>query len=298
MLKKIMLRTALTLTLALTSNAADRILIMTKTQGYREDNITPARLALKAFLEKKGVVVDLSEDAGLFTDTGLVKYKSIVFLKTSGDILDATQQLAFEKWFKAGGGLVAIHSALDTEYLWPFYGILLGGAWFLNLAGNLNTVQNIVVEDTNDISTKLLPRRWRRTDEIYNFKTNPRNSTITKVHVLVTVDEASFTGGTPGKDHPMSWYDSYLGGRAWVTAMGHTTASYSDSLFLGHVWGGVQYALGLTTTAVAYSESGKSHRSRQSVVPSIGHALFIRSAAGGRTEGSEYFEASGKRLDR
>lgn len=96
----------------------------------------------------------------------------------------------------------------------------------------------------------------------------------------------------------MSWYDSYLGGRAWVTAMGHTTESYSDSLFLGHVWGGVQYALGLTTTAVAYSGSGKSQHSLRSVVPSVGRALFIRSAASGSTGNSEYFEASGKSLER
>lgn len=238
---------------AIAAQAADTVLIFTRTNGGREDNIAPARLGLKNYFESKGVLVDTSENAALFTDTGLAKYKAVVFLKTSGDILNPAQQTAFEKYFQAGGGLMAIHSALDTEYNWPFYGILIGGAYFMSLGGDLNTHQNILVVDTNNPATKNLPRVWPRTDEIYNFKANPRDSKSVNVHVLVTVDESTYKGGTPGKDHPMSWYDEYQGGRAWVTAMGHTTASYSDTLFLGHLWGGLQYAMGRPVTALGYS---------------------------------------------
>jgi type 1 glutamine amidotransferase len=245
-------RSMLCLLLACASaQTADRILIVTRNAVYREDNIPQARLAVKNLFEQKGLLVDTTENAGMFTDTTLAKYKALVFLKTSGDILNPAQQTAFETWFKAGGGLVAIHSALDTEYDWPFYGKLIGGAWFASLGGDLKTKQTIVAEDTADASTVDLPRRWSRTDEIYNFKSNPRDSKDPKIHVLVTVDGSSYPKGTPGADHPMSWYDAYQGGRAWVTAMGHTTESYSDPLFLGHVWGGMLYALGRTPTALA-----------------------------------------------
>ncbi len=244
---------ALLLASALQATAADRILILTKTAAYREDNIAPARLALKKYLEQKGLAVDTSENAGLFTDSSLAKYKAVVFLKTSGDILNPAQQTAFEKFFLAGGGFVAIHSALDTEYDWAFYGKLIGGAYFMSLGGNQKTQETILVEDSTDISTAMLPRPWHRTDEIYNFKANPRLSKDPIVHVLLTVDGKSYPKGVPGEDHPMSWYDSYQGGHAWVTAMGHTTESYSDPLFLGHVWGGMQYAMGRTATAAVFS---------------------------------------------
>ena len=234
---------------AMGAYAADRILIFTKTAAYREDNIAPTRLALKNFYAGKGLDVDTSENAALFADSSLAKYKAVVFLKTSGDALDPAQQTAFEKWFQAGGGFQAIHSALDTEYDWPFYGKLIGGAWFKTLPGDQNTKQAIVIEDTNDISTKGLPKRWERTDEIYGFKANPRAAKDPAMHILATVDESTFPKGVAGTDHPMSWYTSYNGGKAWTTAMGHVTAAYSDALFLGHLWGGMQYILGRTVAA-------------------------------------------------
>ncbi len=238
--------------------AADRILIFTRTEKYREDNITPTRAMLRNFYAGKGLTVDTSETAGLFTDTTLAKYKAVVFLKTSGNALSDEQQAAFEKWFKAGGGFQAIHSALDTEYDWPFYGKMIGGAWFKSLPGDMNTKQTEVVEDSTDISTKALPRKWERTDEIYAFKANPRAAVDPVQHILVTVDESTFKNGVPGTDHPMSWYCAYQGGRAWTTAMGHVTGAYADSLFLGHLWGGMQYLLG-RTTSVSANTGGVKH---------------------------------------
>lgn len=248
-----LIRACLCLALAGSVSAADRILIFTRTAAYREDNIAPTRLALRNFYFSKGLEVDTSENPGLFADSSLARYKAVVFLKTSGDALDDAQQAAFEKWFKAGGGFQGIHSALDTEYDWPFYGKMIGGAWYKSLPGDQKQTQTEVVEDTADISTKALPRRWERTDEIYAFKANPRAAADPKQHILVTVDESTFPKGVAGTDHPMSWYCAFEGGRAWTTAMGHVTAAYSDQLFLGHLWGGMQYLLGRTTTALGYA---------------------------------------------
>ncbi len=80
---------------------------------------------------------------------------------------------------------------------------------------------------------------WRRTDELYNFKKlNP------DVNVLMTVDESTYEGGENGDYHPMSWYHEYDGGRAFYTAGGHTDESFSEELFLKHLLGGIQYAIG------------------------------------------------------
>jgi hypothetical protein len=94
-----------------------------------------------------------------------------------------------------------------------------------------------------------------RTDEVYNYKANPRTSNNPKAHILLTLDESSYPGGKAGTDHPVSWYLTYLGGRSWVTSMGHTTASYSDANFLGHLWGGMQYVLNNPVNLVPKSQS-------------------------------------------
>ncbi|MEO7424816.1 MAG: ThuA domain-containing protein, partial [Fibrobacteria bacterium] len=149
------------------AQSADRILIFTKTAGTRENNIADTRKALKSFYESKGLLADTSESGSLISDTGLARYKALVFLKNTGDFLNDAQQTAFEKWFQAGGGVQIIHAALDAETAWPFYGKLIGGAWFKSLPGDSNTVHTVVVTDTLDASTRALPRRWERKDEIY-----------------------------------------------------------------------------------------------------------------------------------
>ncbi len=58
------------------------------------------------------------------------------------------------------------------------------------------------------------------------------------------VDESTYQGGKMGKDHPISWYHDYDGGRAFYTELGHTDESYKEDNFLKHVLGGIQYAIG------------------------------------------------------
>jgi hypothetical protein len=235
------------------SAASDRVLVFTKTAGTRENNIADSRKALKAFYEAKGLLVDTSESASLFSDTGLARYRTVVFLKNTGDFLNDAQQTAFEKWFKAGGGVQVIHAALDAEMNWSFYGKLIGGAYFQSLPGDSNTVHSIVVEDSLDRSTKGMPKPWSRKDEIYGFRANPRAAKDPAMHILVKVDETSY--GKPAADHPMSWYCEYQGGRAWTTAMGHVTPAYTakvDSVFLFHLWGGMEYLLKREVVPIAF----------------------------------------------
>jgi type 1 glutamine amidotransferase len=241
------------------AESADRILIFTKTAGVRENNIADTRKALKGFYEGKGLAADTSENGAFFSDTGLTRYKAVVFLKNTGDFLTNTQQTAFEKWFSAGGGVQFIHSALDAEMSWPFYGKLIGGAWFQSLPGDSNTTHTVVVEDTLDASTRHIPnKRWQRKDEIYGFKANPRAATNPTMHILLTVDESTYKNGKAGTDHPMSWYCTYQGGRAWTTAMGHVTPAYSDSTFLGHLWGGMEYILNRPAVVSLVIKPGKT----------------------------------------
>jgi len=218
--------------------AAYRVLAFTKTEQYRHDSIPDAVAALKGLGGEHGFDVDHTEDGAVFGDAGLAPYRAVVFLLTTGEILDPERQAAFERYIRAGGGYVGVHSACDTEYAWPWYGRLVGAYFSRHPEIQAAT---LYVEDRSHRSTLGLPERWERTDEWYDFQTNPR----TEVNVLARLDEGTYTGGGMGADHPIAWWHDFDGGRAWYTAGGHTRESYREPLFLQHLLGGIQYAAGV-----------------------------------------------------
>lgn len=219
-----------------------RVLLFTRTTGFRHDAIPKAVQVLAGALAARGVVADQTEDPATFSDAGLAPYAAVVFLLTTGDVLGDAQQAAFERYVASGRALVGVHSAADTEYAWPFYHSLLGGTFKGHPDGQPAAV---IVEDRAHPSTSGLPARWERSDEWYNFASNPRGS----VHVLARVDESTYTGGTMGTDHPISWCRESGGGRAWYTGMGHAAEMYDEPLFVGHIVGGVLWAVGFEAGA-------------------------------------------------
>jgi len=223
------------------NSSALRLLVFSKTAGYRHASIEDGLAAIRIMATEHHILVDATEDATTFTLDNLKRYKTVVFLSTTGTILDDAQKRAFEQYIRAGGGYIGIHSASDTEYNWPWYGQLVG-AYFKSHPSTLQQA-SITVEDAQHVSTSALPHTWERTDEWYNFRSNPRS----QVHVLLTLKEATYQGGTMGHDHPISWYHDFDGGRSWYTGMGHTETSFQEPLFLTHVWGGVTYAARLNT---------------------------------------------------
>lgn len=215
-----------------------RVLVFSKTAGFRHSSIPNGIAAIRKLGQENGFAVDATEDAGVFTQQNLARYGAVVFLNTTGDVLDAAQQDAFERYIRGGGGYAGVHSATDTEYDWPWYG-RLAGAYFNGHPGNPNVRKGSYrVVDTTHVSTKGLPTRFDREDEFYNFK-----SIDPTIHVLVEIDEKSYQGGTNGDHHPMSWYHDFDGGRAWYTNMGHTEATYTEPLFLQHLLGGLRYVM-------------------------------------------------------
>jgi type 1 glutamine amidotransferase len=223
-----------------TNQCNRRLLVFSKTGGFRHASIKDGKIALQKLATEHNFSVDFTEDATAFTDANLAHYDAVIFLLTTGTILGDNQKAAFERYIRAGGGYVGVHSASDTEYDWPWYGGLVG-AYFDRIHGHSKVTQaTIHVTDRTHPSTVMLPALWVRTDEWYNFASNPRG----KVNVLMTIDESTYKGGTMGADHPIAWYHEYDGGRAWYTALGHTSESYYEPLFLAHLWGGIMYAVG------------------------------------------------------
>jgi len=215
-----------------------RLLLFTETRGYRHESIEDAVSALKELAASAGIQTDTANDSqGVFNDTNLDNYDAVVWVLTSGDVLNAEEQTAFENYIRAGGGYAGIHAASDTEYDWPWYGALVG-AYFERHPAIQTATQN--VENGSHASTAHLNLTWTRTDEWYDYSINPR----AQVNVLLSLDESSYNGGGMGDDHPSAWYHNYDGGRSWYTGGGHTSESYDEPDFRSHLLGGLRYAAG------------------------------------------------------
>ena len=236
----------------------ERVLVFSKTGGFRHDSIPQGIAAIQALGTANGFTVVATEDATAFTAANLATFDVVVFMSTTGEILNDAQQTAFEGYIKAGGGFAGVHAASDTEYSWPWFGELVGG-YFRNHPAGTPTA-DVKIEDADEPSTAGLPATWTRVDEWYNFQhpVTPAingNTTVAdysprarQVKVLATVDESTYgedDGNTIDDDHPVAWCSDFDGGRSWYTAMGHTQASFSDAQFRAHLLGGLRTAAGV-----------------------------------------------------
>lgn len=214
------------------------VIVFSRTKGFRHKCIPQGNQMLEELCRELGVKTLATEDPKVFNETSLARVRLVVFNNTTGDVLNDTQQTAFEAFIRRGGGFVGIHAASDTEYGWEFYGQLVG-VYFASHP-DIQEGQLTVVEP-RDGSTEGLPNPWVRRDEWYNFKALPPPS----ARRLVLLDEGSYRGGNMGAEHPISWSQEVHGGRAWYTAMGHTEAGYAEPEFRAHVKGGLAWALNL-----------------------------------------------------
>ncbi len=214
-----------------------RVLVFSKTMGFRHSSIPNGKVAIMKMGAENGFDVDTTENADVFNEDSLKKYATVIFLSTTGDVLDYKQEAAFERYIQAGGGFVGVHAATDTEYDWGWYGRLVGG--YFNGHPHQQEARFIIKDKSFGATSFFTDSVWKRKDELYNFK-----KLSPDIHVVLTIDETSYEGGTNGAFHPMSWYQEFDGGRAFYTELGHTEESYTEVNYLKHLLGGIQYAIG------------------------------------------------------
>jgi cytochrome c len=212
------------------------VLIFSKTVEFRHNSIEEGIKSIKNLLESKNIQVDATEDAVFFNEDSLKQYAAVIFLNTTGNVLNNIQQADFERYIQAGGGFVGIHAATDTEYNWPWYNQLVGAYFEGHPAiqdANLKCIKK------EDACCQHIPETWTFNEEWYNFKSiNP------DIEVLMEIDESSYEGGTNGVNHPMVWKHDYDGGRSFYTALGHKKETFIDPIFLQQVFAGIEFAMG------------------------------------------------------
>lgn len=220
-----------------------KVLVFSKTAGFYHESIVDGVAAIQKLGAENEFDVDTTTNAEMFTEENLQQYSAVIWLSTTGDVLNHYQEADFERYIQAGGGYVGIHAAADTEYEWGWYSRLAGAnfSYHPGIGDPHPNVQDgkLNVTDRNHSTTRFLPEIWNRRDEWYHFKKmNP------DVNVLMDIDESSYLQTKPMGFHPMAWYHEFDGGRAFYTAGGHTKESYTEELFLKHVLEGIKYAIG------------------------------------------------------
>jgi type 1 glutamine amidotransferase len=222
-----------------------RVLVFSKNTAWHHDSIPAGVAAIENLGKLHDFGVFWTEDAKrVMKDSELAKYKVVVFLLTTGDILDDEQKAAMQRFVRAGGGFVGVHSASDTEHGWAWYLRLVGREFHIHPAIQTAT---LVVNERNFPGMERFPKRFLFTEEWYEFGPPLADDLTT----LLSVDERTYkpeahgggkSGTGMGANHPISWFHRYDGGRSFYTALGHLPATYGDAAFMHHLYGGIYWA--------------------------------------------------------
>jgi uncharacterized protein len=217
-----------------------KVLLYTKTEGFHHESIKEGVDAIRKMAERHNFTVEWQENASVFNDKKMEEFKAVIFLNTTGNILNDEQQKAMEKFIKAGNGFVGIHSAADTEYDWEWYTKLVGRMFKTHPPTQTATLK---LSSAKFPGMERVPASWQWTDEWYEYGEDK----IKGLNTLLAVDEKTYEAKTKfgpgmGDFHPIAWYHDYDGGRAFYTGLGHVPLVYSDPIFLEHLFGGIFWA--------------------------------------------------------
>jgi type 1 glutamine amidotransferase len=221
-----------------------KALLVTTTKGWHHESLHAGVLAIQQLGIKNHFDVVLQESPTYITDKNLEQFKVIIFLNTTGDILDSAAQKVMERFIQSGKGFVGIHSASDTEYDWDWYNRLVGRMFHIHPA--IQTAKLNVVDSTfPGIMGFAQAGLW--TDEWYEFGPEKVND----LKYILSIDENSYApkaqwgekkGLGMGKLHPVAWYHNFDGGRSFYTALGHVPAVFGNPIFLNHLYAGIYWA--------------------------------------------------------
>lgn len=220
-----------------------RILVFSKTVGYRHASIVTGQKTITELAKSRGFQPTFTEDAEIFSDVGLAEYDAVVFLNTSGDILTPVQQEAFERYIQSGGGLLGIHAATDTESdgKWPWYTKLIGAHFASH--PHIQKAKLVVTDKTQSFfrtdKEAMKSGEVFAVDEWYDLRNLNQN-----LHHILKIDGSSYEKAASKGLNPMVWSNRFDGGRAYYIGLGHTEESYATPLMQSLMMDGLVYAVG------------------------------------------------------
>ena len=220
-----------------------RVLVFSKTGGYRHASIPEGVAAVEEIAKRLGYAADATEDSTRFAGDGLDGYAAVVFLSTTGDVLGPAGEAGFERFIRRGGGYVGVHAAADTEYDWPFYGQLVG-RYFRQHPPHQRGRIHVVPDNGFEAATAGFGDSLTLFEEWYEY--GPELAADLRYLYRLdtnTVDLRAWKGPSEmGAFHPLGWYHEHAGGRAFYTGIGHMEATFTRPDFRDHLRAGLRWA--------------------------------------------------------
>jgi type 1 glutamine amidotransferase len=239
-----------------------KVLIFTKTNGFRHGSIPVAVKSLTMLGEKTGAYTAThSEDDAMFEPDTLKQFDAVFMINTTGELFrpsklpdnEAERKAVLEReerlkqslidFVKSGKGLCGTHSATDTYKDWKEYNDMMGGAfdghpWHEEVPVRL-------LDPNHPLNKVFAGEGFKVTDEIYQFRKDTANPKERRM--LLSLD-SQWDGLSKGKRedgfYAISWIDKYGDGRIFYCSLGHRDEIYYNPQILQHYIAGFQYALG------------------------------------------------------
>lgn len=231
-------------TSALAGDGQFSLLVLAVPNQWHYEYIPIARASFEKLAKLHDFELTFTSQPSAF-EGDLKQYAAVVLLNNPDEGFSPAQRAGLERYMKAGGNAVIVHSAIVSKPgQWPWYEKLVGRSFVTHPMLQTAVVTKV---DAGHPAAFGVPDKWIWSDEWYEFS-NPHG---VKVNAVLAVDEGSYdptkiwpgqVANGMGKDHPVSWWHSYEKGRVFVTALGHKGEVYREGRYLDHLWGGVWWA--------------------------------------------------------
>jgi type 1 glutamine amidotransferase/HEAT repeat protein len=277
-----------------------RILVFTRTAGFRHSSIPYASAALEVMGRRSGAFETVvSDDPAMFEPDVLAGFDAVCINNCTGDFLapaDGGQGAADDEttaWMRrreallafvrAGGGLIGIHAATDACYDWAEYGEMIGG-YFNGHPWN-ETVTVGLDDPGHPLVRAFRGQSFAVADEIYQFRAPYSRE---KLRVLLSLDtdrtnmDKGEALGRDDDDYAVTWVREYGEGRVFYCSLGHRHEIFWNAPVLTHYLAGIQYALGqleADATPSAVLTEAYLERSREQGFEAGVQALFAEMPA-------------------
>ena len=254
---------------------ARKVLIFSKTNGFRHGSIATGAKSLAMLGEKTGAYTAVhSEDDSMFEADKLKEFDAVIMLNTTGELFrprrlpkDAAQKkAALEReerlkknlvdFVKSGKGLAGTHSGTDTYKNWKDYNDMMGGAFAGHPWHSLVPIKNL--EPGHVVNKCFEGKGFSVKDEIYQFRLNTALATDRRMLLSLDGSKMNLKRNDGRKEfYPISWVSTYGKGRTFYCSLGHRNEIYYNPVVLQHYLAGFQYALGDLEADGSPSASGK-----------------------------------------
>ncbi|MDW3649852.1 MAG: PQQ-dependent sugar dehydrogenase [Bacteroidia bacterium] len=98
-----------------------KLLLFSQASESKTVEVDAARTAIKNLADAQEMLLDFREEADVFTEDSLKSYSALVFLHTSGEVLNDVQRAEVERFAQAGGGVLGMNAAPKVENEWRWY---------------------------------------------------------------------------------------------------------------------------------------------------------------------------------